>query len=252
VNLIPGYRDDKPDRRAELVDIINRAFRAFAEAGCKDIYAVVTLRSRSDPIGVVVPIAEGISDERLRQLQGGDLQWRRLHGAFFTGAVSIARRVADGPPDPRPDLIKAFEAAGDTDGQILLVPPKHTARVVQEMIPTLPKELGGGPSSVYVRGIKWAAVGLNTSPEMSMRLVVQSEDKEAAEALREKWLENMRLLGKNKDVRKLLPDFDELARQLTPKLEGDRLTIALDKQATAALVKAIETLATPTGDRKGP
>ena len=44
--------------------------------------------------------------------------------------------------------------------QFLLLPTADIRRVIEEMIPTLPGAVGGGPSTTITRGCLWAAVGV--------------------------------------------------------------------------------------------
>jgi hypothetical protein len=79
-----------------------------------------------------------------------------------------------------------------------------------------------------------------------LRLVIQSEHGRAAEALRTKLAEWLRLAGACKGLREMIPRFDELAAVLAPHIEGDRLVLALDEKSgaldkfLAALARSVE------------
>ena len=132
---------------------------------------------------------------------------------------------------PPPVSIAAFQAAGDGCAQAVLIPPAYTRRVADELLPQLPKEIGGGPSSVLTKGIAWAAVGIDLSPRLAVHAVIKSDDAQAADALRGKWLDILRLCGQQAELRKVVPQFDKVAALLTPRIEGDRLLVALDDPA---------------------
>ena len=153
----------------------------------------------------------------------------------------------------RPELTAAFAAAGDTAAQVILVPPACTPRVVEELAPQLPEEMGGGPSSVLTRGIRWAAAGIDVSPHKAFRLVIKSEDARAAEALRGKLVALLRLAAERSEVRKRVPDFQSVTAFLTPKVEGDRLTVfsdervdSFEKAIAATMQPILETVARRT------
>ena len=57
------------------------------------------------------------------------------------GNVRVWKRLR---PITRPELTTAFETAGDTAIQAILLPPKYFRRVIEETMPQLPKEIGGG------------------------------------------------------------------------------------------------------------
>jgi len=131
-------------------------------------------------------------------------------------------------PDSRPELLTAFEAAGDTVAQLLLLPPPHAQRVIEEIMPDLPEEIGGGSSAILTRGLLWAAVGAEVLPDISLRLVIQSRDARAATALRGKWLDLVEFLSTNEEVRRRLSGLDNVAALLSPNVEDNRLVLNLD------------------------
>jgi Protein of unknown function (DUF1559) len=157
-------------------------------------------------------------------------------------------RLAGTAADPRRELVPALEAAGDTAAQVLLLPPKHYRRVLEEAVGELPKEAGGGPINVFTRGVLWAAAGIDLPPHAAVRLTIQSEDTKAAEALRSKLGDLLRLAGENGGTRKVVPNYDEVAALMLPRLEGNRLVLVLDEKnrgidtVLASLARPMESL----------
>ena len=244
VELIPGFRTHNREEKAEAIAQINAVLAAFARAGCHDLYLVVSLREPSYP-ALVVPLPEG-SDQAGLKAMLGDAVWlgtECMHGSFCSATPAMLDQFKRSPPEPRPELAPAFTAAGATAAQILILPPKYINRVMEELLPTLPDSLGGGPSTVLTRGLTWVALGVNPSPPTSLEMVVQSEDAKAAATMTQ-----------DKQLRAILPDCEKLARLLEPKARADRLTVAVDQQGTAALLDALEALAshTPADDSRSP
>src|SRR5690606_821304 len=121
-------------------------------------------------------------------------------------------------------------------------PPKYSRRVLAEMMPTLPKDLGGGPSSVLSQGVLWAAAGVEVSPELAARVVIQSQDAPSAEALLAFLKTGAGLLAKNREFARDVPNAAEILKVLMPQPQGDQLVLALDEKnqgsaKLAALVK---------------
>ncbi len=226
------FRKDEEQARAQL----KKLQAAFRRAGGKDVYmlfsvADVDLHSHPVPF-LIVPLGESADEKTLAALfrqTGLDVQ-QRLGDVLFVGNRPTLSRLKTLSPSPRPEIAAAFQAAGDTAAQAILLPPKYAARVIEEMLPQLPKEIGGGPSTVITRGLLWAAVSADPPPKMSLSVVIQSQDAEAAGAFREKLIGALGLLGKQKEVRQRMPAFDKLAALLTPKVEGDRLTLVFDEK----------------------
>ena len=120
--------------------------------------------------------------------------------------------VAGGPRAlTRPELADALAAAGDAAVQVVLIPPASSRRVVEELDAAVAaREIGGGSITVLTHGISWAALAIDLSPMPALRLTIKSQDAASAEALRARWLDGMKLAGRQKEVRQVLPDFDKV------------------------------------------
>jgi prepilin-type processing-associated H-X9-DG protein len=143
----------------------------------------------------------------------------------------------------RPELAKAFAAAGDTALQLLVLPTPELRRIVQEMYPQLPREIGSVPSSVLTRGIQWAALGADVSAKSGLHLVIQSEDAAAAGALRDMVARSYQVLGQKFPLKMLVPHYEQLVQALTPAVEGERLTLNLDLNTPGVSPLLLGTLA---------
>ncbi|MCI0459302.1 MAG: DUF1559 domain-containing protein [Gemmataceae bacterium] len=236
-DLVHGESDDLDDKAAR------RWLDDFTRAGGKDVYFLFRPLTLEDPL-VVVPLGAGASGkEIIRLLSAGTLlpkwEYRQEKGALVGGSADARQRRLTLKPQARPELARAFAAAGDTSAQFLVLPTADHRRVIEELLPTLPDELGGGPSTVLTRGLQWAAVGIDGPPKAALRVVVQSQDADSARKLRA-WLENaLAALGQSKDVLRLLPNLPKLAPDLLPKVAGDRLTLNLDGKQAAALIEPL-------------
>ena len=233
VELVPEAARDEKEARANLKQLD----AALSQAGCKDLYVVVSLAdlSQGRPAFMIIPLAEGSDrDALVRGLTppatSPNEQTAVLDNVLFIGSPQTLQRVKAQGPDVRPSLSEAFKAAGDTAAQVLLVPTDSDRRVVEEMMPTLPQEIGGGPSTILTRGLLWGAVGADPPPNVALRVVIQSQDNQAAAALRGKWTDAARLLGKFKEIHPSLRKIDQALEVLTPKVEGDRLTLILNEE----------------------
>src|SRR6185503_1130693 len=107
-----------------------------------------------------------------------------LHGAAVCGSGETIERLKTIKAVPRPELAKAFALAGDTAAQFIFSPTDDTRRVLREMLPRLPDELGGGSGKMLADGVQWAVISANAPPKLSLDLRVQSKDEDSAVALR--------------------------------------------------------------------
>jgi hypothetical protein len=192
-----------------------RWLAAFTKAGGKDLYVVISLADLPNSPFVIVPLGEG-ADARaianlldLPELPPGPRE--KIGDAVFAGSAEALERLRALKPQARPELAKALTAAGDVAVQVALVPPAHLARVVEEMMPALPKEVGGGSAKVLTHGVKWAAIGLDARPRTALRLTIQSQDAASAKALAE-----------------ALPRLAKGMALPSPKVVEDRVTLSLE------------------------
>jgi hypothetical protein len=133
-------------------------------------------------------------------------------------------------PSVREELVNAFDAVKDYPIQVLLLPPEYVRRSVVELMPALPRQLGGGPSSLLTNGLVWASLGIDIAGPR-VELVVQSSSEQAARDLSE-YLPKM-LLGTYDglaNVKAKIPrdKFQGLLPLIKPTVKGDRIAIWLD------------------------
>ncbi len=151
---------------------------------------------------------------------------------------------------PRPELSAAFDAAGGEDvaARLLILPSADSRRVLEEMVPAFPAELGGGPMTDLTQGMLWAALGLEAAPQASLRLVVESKNAAAARALERLTHHGLDYLGRSPDLQKLLPELPRILANVKPSIDGSRITIDADAKQAASLVNSIARPARQVGD----
>ncbi len=231
----------------------------FARAGGTEIYAglsVADLPAHAEPF-TVVPLARGADARAIAGLLcNGDASgattrpaggsstdiWtaETVGNAVFCGARSTLERLRSGKPADRPELIRAFAAAGDSAAQVLLLPTADARRVLEDMFPTLPPFLGGGPVKAVTRGVMWAAVAIDTRPQVAVRWVIQSENAEAAQGLSRVIDAAFDAARADRRLSAYASPIDELSKLLRPTIVEDRLELALDgKTGATAVARAL-------------
>jgi hypothetical protein len=139
----------------------------------------------------------------------------------------------------RPELNKAFAAAGDATIQLLIHPTQDQRRVIEEMMPNLPLPKGEIPSSTLTRGINWGAIGVNLPPQMSLNLRVKSQDASAAQELKNLIDQFYAYISSVHEVKQLFPNMKELLQRVTPNVKADRLELVLTPRQTETLIQDI-------------
>ncbi len=147
------------------------------------------------------------------------------------GIIDLSRKKLDifagSPPDGLDD---AFAAVAAYPIQILLVPPDYIHRTVVELMPQLPRHLGGGSSDVLTEGLRWAALGVDPGgPRAS--LIVQSASPQAAQRFAD-WLPDILQIvysevpGFQQHMDR--ETFEELGELIAPALQNDRIVFCID------------------------
>src|SRR5262249_31121634 len=160
----------------------------------------------------------------------------KIGGVYFGGSKATRERLRTLKPSGRPEVARAFAAAGDTAVQLLFFMPADSKRVIEEMLPVLPKEIGGGPSKTLTNGALWAALRADASPKLSLEPVGPCRGAAGEERQRGWSAWGYKLLGEQEEVKRMLPNFDKIAPAFLPKAVEDRLTLAVDEKSLVAVL----------------
>jgi len=241
--------DDKnfPKQLSALEQRIKQLVAALAQLDVRELYAVISLADfPKEPLFVVAPLKAGTNAEQtaagLRQLFHFEAVVARPE-SVAVGKGSTIERLKSLRPTPRPEFVRGFERAGDVAIQLVVSPSEDTRRVLREMLPRLPDEVGGGSGKTLADGVQWATVSVQAPPRLAISAVIQSRDAESATALRGTIISALQLLARAPEVRKQWPQVDDFARLLTPRLSGDKLLFSISEREQTEL--ALRLLAAP-------
>jgi hypothetical protein len=121
--------------------------------------------------------------------------------------------------------------------QALLLPSSDTRRVVEEVMPQIPPQLGGGPSTAVTRGMLWAAVGVNLWPQAGVKVRVQSQDADSAAAFAAFAGRALQTLAQH--VPPEMQPLVEAVPMLTPKAQGDQARLDLSAKDVSRLIQDV-------------
>ena len=253
--------------------------------GGASIYVAVDIRygAAQGPLRIYLPKAAGsnlqsvlrllgISASQSAQVQGGYVLLTPgsqpevdtdLISSLSTDGVHDA---ADNPysqrisPSNRPAFGEAVAAVEGKSVPIAISPPEYLRSTFRDLLPLLPPELGGGPTSVLVDGAEWTAIGMDLD-RSAVDVTIQSASPEAARALAgyiRTLLQHMvnlvqpeHQLGAAEKVnpRRDVDLQDMLDQLLQPRVEDDQITIDLEANKIDA---AVEIAADLIGTAIGP
>ena len=243
VALPEGARRRNDDGRAEPADTrqrLHRGVEALREGGVRDLFVVLSLADlpRSGPF-VVVPNAKKdavcAAIDQLRGAAQGRVCEER-DGIVFYGHAATSQRLSEQRAVARLPVEPALAAVAESGLKLVVPVSDGHRRVLREMAPQLPPELGG------VRGddlaaVQWAAVGVETMPQVRLRTIVQTNDAQAAAALKELVGTGLAMFREMPPVREAVPGIEDLVDILTPEVEGERLITSIAGEEQLAKVR---------------
>ncbi|HEV8062445.1 MAG TPA: DUF1559 domain-containing protein [Gemmataceae bacterium] len=236
---LSGGFDESVEHAADVLSWIP----SFVKAGGKELYLVSGLADLSQgPFFAIVPLTDGTDAQGILDIiekcpAFKDQARQQLGSAVFIGSKQTLERLKTAKPVARKELASALEAAGEAAVQFLFLPTADSRRVIEELMPTLPAEVGGGSVKVLTRGILWAAVVMEAPPTTSIRFVVQAEDANKATEFANFFKSNVARLAKLPMAEKVVPGLGSMLNALTPSVAGDRVTLSLDEKNVATLLK---------------
>jgi hypothetical protein len=219
---------------------VGSLLKDLTAAGARDLYVVVSLADvPEEPPFVVVPLPRGADGRALSERLGrapffaGPLRPEKIGPAVVVASTATRKRLRALKPAPRPEVARALER-GRGVGQVVLVPTADTARIFEELLPTLPDEVGGGSIKTLTRGLRWLSVSLDRPPKLVVRVTLQAADAASARALNDLLGRATKALAGNEAVRKRLPGLSKLLAP-APTVAGDRLLLTLTEKELAPL-----------------
>jgi hypothetical protein len=126
--------------------------------------------------------------------------------------------------------------------QVIALLPDDARKVIDSLWPNLPPELGSLPTAPLTNGFTHAALAINLPPQVSLKLTIQAKDAKSAAALGDLIQDTLDAAGKNARARRQVPILGDMLAQLTPKIENDRLVLALDDATTNKVLEQVVSL----------
>jgi uncharacterized protein DUF1559 len=230
----------------QIETALKMSLAALRGAGIGELFVVVSLQDvPQGPPFLVAPLKPGADAKMaasvlrdLARLPAGEA----LGNAAVVGTQDTVERLKKLQPTPRAEVIKGFQMAGDIAAQVVFSPTADTRRVLREMLPRLPDEVGGGSGRALAEGVQWAVLVVEAPPRLSLSLTIQSKDADAAAALRGTIVSGLALMRQTEGPRNM-PGLEEVIRILTPQVKGDQLVIVAGDEGGKA--KALLRLVLP-------
>jgi hypothetical protein len=233
------FGETLPPMPAEGKTMLLRWSGDLKAAGAKELYVVFSIIDMPGRPIIVVPLSEGAQAETIAKTI--EAEAAPIHNAIVSGSPKALARLRRAAAAVRPELSAAFGAVGQESVavRLLLLPSDDSRRVVEEMLPRFPEELGGGPITDFTRGLLWAAAGIDEVEKPVARVVAKSRDAETARSLVQLMEKVVGFLRSSPDVAKSVPRLADVLPEFKPMIVGDRVTLDVDARKAGALLDVV-------------
>jgi hypothetical protein len=233
--------------KQRMTDEIEKAKAWVADlvaAGGKRLYLIIDQADQNGPGGgpiMVVPLAAGADKDKITEVLSRNARPERVEVQEIGNAVAFAHPTAlervktlveTSKAAQRPELASAMAAAmkSAADGPmwIAYVPGDMTRRWIEENLPVLPPQLGGGETKLLSRGVKWAAAGVTQKPDVIAHLTIKAENAENAKALNDVVSKGLAFAKQAAAGSPIADETNKKIDAMKVKTEADTITLAAD------------------------
>lgn len=235
------------DRVNDPIAAADARIKALRQLGFKDLYILIDPADfLNHPVVVAIPAAGADLKAIGALLCGGDQNAKTspfvlpvcaiVHDRVVAGSNEGVERIRSLKRVDRPDLFGALAAAGESPVSIAIAPSPLQRRILDEMVPTFPKEIGGGSIESVTRGIEWASLALVAIPKPVIHVVVRARDADSAN--------RFVAIGKNafqylNKITQNQPPIAAMIKDLAaiePKIEGNSIAITVELERARSLI----------------
>lgn len=228
----------------------------FEKAGGRELYLVYSLTDIQSPF-LVVPVAPQNNIEMLTELLaygkvgGGNKsetsfwlirhqQARAVlirHALVFGAKATVERFQSNAVTGKRAELASLLDKAGEGQLQLALASTADGRKVLEEIMPRLPHELGGGPITQLTRGMQRLSASLTLTPAFKARVLVQSEDANAATGVKALWQSMVNVFASA--MQKHHPEMIDPVKALNLQVEGNQVTLNVTSEQVEKLLTTV-------------
>jgi hypothetical protein len=226
--------------------------QALVRGGVREVYGVVTLADGPPAtVFLVAPLDDQARPDdvtaAMREVGRGSATEQIRRAVVMAPTKGALKRIRNLKPAPVPDLGKALAASGDAPVTAVAVMPPAVGKALEEPLAELPPPFDASVK-VVPRYTSWAAAGIELTPRLSFRAVVQARNADSARALERFYQAALDTALQQAERHKAVPNAGTVRELLTPKQAEDRLTLALnDRELADVLAPVVANLRAAAG-----
>lgn len=158
-----------------------------------------------------------------------------VRGAVVAGSPDSLQRLRR-PLPARKGLAEAFAAAGDAPLSAILLPSDAQRRALEEAVPEIPRELGGGSIAPFSDGLSWAVATVRARPTAEFRMIAQAADAKSAEQMHAIINRVLDAIPKQVPPGSAPESLTQMLARFRPERKGDQLVLQVDAEKAMALI----------------
>ncbi len=182
-------------RASAAIQPLLQGIDALKAAGAREIYWTYNLSQAPDAIGIV-PLEPGASADKIGSIllttfliptpsYRGVEKVQILNNAVCVASEgALATLTKQLAPAPRPEFAAALVAAKNAPVTALFIPNPDTRKVLTQMLPTFPPQLGGQSTAPLSR-VQWTTLAIDFAPALHGSVHFQTDTSESAKSLQE-------------------------------------------------------------------
>ena len=231
--------------------------RALIDAGVKTIHFTARGMPDRDNMVGIVPLSQTANVDKIEAILKSDatVKTRRDGDQLLFGSAKALAAAGKLNGKASGEWAAALARAEKSPSYIVVIPPRSLVRAAEELMPNLPKELGGGSTTELARAFRFAVIGADLSDKLGLEIAVQAKDADGAKRIDD--VIGKALSATAKEFTPLVPNIDlpliaKSLERIRPRPTDDQLRASLDAQAIdAALTPLIAQARANAGGRVG-
>lgn len=257
VEQVSGMLGITPDRVQRNKALLSAAAGNLLKRKVTQVHAIYSHPAMTNFPTLVVPLADATEADKVASLishgsevipfspQGSwipntSLAKRAVGNLLLIGPAEELERLAKVQPVNRPEFTSAMRQPGAATLRIWASPPVDFKKVMAELHPRLPVELGGMPTSEVLQGMKWGGVKVDFPPGTQVKITLEASSPNDVVMYQKLWWSYLGLLKKWSEEEAPSKALMQMTHQFLAKAkwsnEGSTIQLELEKEQFAQVV----------------
>jgi prepilin-type processing-associated H-X9-DG protein len=241
-----GEGAQEPGQTSDALNSAAAWVKSLKQKGGKELFILIDPMDEPGSPVVFISLNAGADAQAIVQSLEGKVDpkppadWQAsavVRGMVVGASVKGLDRVKNAKPANRPEVAAALSAFSKAVVQVVFVPSETQRRVLEESVPELPAELGGGTISPITKGLLWASAAIELDAKPMLQVVALAKDQNSAKEIVELGKNAFRFAEKTTLGKPPLEAVVKELGKVEPRVEAGRISMSIDLEQATALVK---------------